>query len=70
MPIAREMLIKRVGKQLTKRHMRNFSYVNLGPSGIRNLVHQELTLAGVNVNKSNVNKALPNSWFHNTNFNR
>jgi hypothetical protein len=70
MPNARELLIKRVAKQLTKRHMRNLSYAGLGPSGIRSLVHQEFVLAGLNINKSHVNKALPNSWFENTNFNR
>jgi hypothetical protein len=50
--------------------MRNLSYAGLGPSGIRSLVHQEFVLTGLNINKSHVNKALPNSWFENTNFNR
>jgi hypothetical protein len=70
MPTARELSIRRVAKQLTKRHMLNLSYVRLGPSGIRSLVHQTFVLAGHDVNKSEVNKAVPNTWFHNTNFNR
>jgi hypothetical protein len=70
MPTAREASIRRVAKELTKRHMRNLSYAQLGPSGIRSLVHQEFLLARININKSNVNKALPNTWFTNTNFNR
>jgi hypothetical protein len=70
MPTAREAYIRRVAKQLTKRHMRNLSYARVGPSGIRNAVHQEFALAGISINKSNINKALPNTWFNNTNFHR
>jgi hypothetical protein len=70
MPTARENSIRRVAKQLTKRHMRNFSYAHLGPAGIRTLVHHTFISAGINTNKSHVNKALPNSWFEVTNFNR
>lgn len=68
MPGSRVNAIRRVAKQLTKRHLRNLSYPSKGPSGIRSLVHQEFVLSGVNMNKSEVNRALPNIWFENTNF--
>lgn len=62
------MAIRRVAKQLVKRSIQNLSYPYIGPSGIRNLVHQQLLLAGKLVNKSEVNKAIPNKWFENTLF--
>ena len=70
MSSSRENAIRRVAKQLTKRHLRNFTYPSVRPSGIRSLVHQAFVLQGINMNKSEVNKALPNIWFENTNFHR
>ena len=59
----KNMVIRGVAKQLVKRSIQNHSYPYIGPSGIRNLVHQQLILAGKLVNKSEVNKAIPNKWF-------